>query len=207
MLTTFPFTKLPAEIRLQVWRSTWTGRIVNIRTRIPLARSAEQGGIKALGELESYTPTQLPSTFFINSESRRETLRYYKLVFQIRKGESRIYFHQDVDIPCIMSWELGKFPNCVDLAETKELIFLRKNHGGTSTTEYKFSMRKIIQEQRGDILQNKTSLASWLVAKLCPKIEWLYWCTEERYEVYSWKSRLIPHSLEDTSSEDIVWRI
>ncbi len=206
-MSTFQFMKLPLELRLMLWRFTWTDRVVIIQVgkmkilwTKPKDMSAEQWSRMEMRYMEHpwrphqevvHTHTPLPSTFLINCESRHETLKHYKLAFQVYGYESRIYFRHGADIPCLWWYDVTKYEGCVDLAEAKELMVKMRNDGDNYRPEYKFCMRKIIQDQwsRG-VLENITSpLQFQLVMEACPKIEWLYWCDEYQCEVDPWKSR------------------
>ncbi len=95
----FPFMKLPLELQGMLWRFTWTDRVVIIQVgklenpiqtwlkdETPETRfraEAEQiefqdafhPNVKGFKKDIIHTPAQLPSTLFVNRESRHETLR------------------------------------------------------------------------------------------------------------------------------------
>ncbi len=137
-----------------------------------------------------HTHTQLPSTFFVNYESRYETLKYYKLAFQSDNLESRIYFRHGNDIPCIPGYNLTRYTDCADFAEAKE--FMVMGQFGISKTEYKFYMPQIIQQKsyKGR-LQAITHLEPEALMEACPKVDWLYWRDDYGYEVDPWELRLV----------------
>lgn len=96
-LLDFPqFNKLPLELRLMVWRRTFPRRTVYLDFWKRRATRHNE-------DLWAST-TQPPRTLYVNSESCRETLRYYKVLKLIHRQESicssqcrRILFNGDMD--------------------------------------------------------------------------------------------------------------
>lgn len=84
------------ELRLILWRFTWVGRVVILQLgRTDDATHDHMCG-HPCGDTDKYivyTRTRLPSALLVNSESRCETLKYYKLAFQIDNhvGCSMVY--------------------------------------------------------------------------------------------------------------------
>ncbi len=66
-----------------------------------------------------YTHAPLPATLLVNGESRQETLRHYKLAFQLAGYESRVYFGLG-DMACVAWQDLDSFRGCADLGSIKE---------------------------------------------------------------------------------------
>ncbi len=136
-----------------------------------------------------YTHAQLPSTFFINRESRCETLRYYKLGFQRDAYESRIYFRQGADIPCLPWYDLEEFQDCAELADTKELMLMTRTYVGSSNEREVFRIGEMEKETR-DRFRAMTGLHVRKVLEVCPKVEWVYWYNNCGCEVDPWEARV-----------------
>ncbi len=201
--------KLPPELRLTLWRFTWTDRVVIIRVnkvdiRFPLpmeemtaetrfcteARIIQRWNPTAFNTTQEviYTHAQLPSTFSINHESREETLRHYKLAFQLPDHESQIYFRQGSDIPCVLRDNLKDFKGCADFAEVEELMIMSANRF-VDIEEYIFKIPETNEAQFGVWLENVTSLHLEDIVAVCPKLRWLYWPGKYRYQVDAWDPR------------------
>lgn len=85
-LETFtPFPKLPLELRLKVWRSTFIPRTVEVELTYTL-----------VGKEVLITLTENPTTLWVNRESRSETLQHYSLLFA-KISQSPLYFCCAID--------------------------------------------------------------------------------------------------------------
>ncbi|KAI1738467.1 hypothetical protein F4680DRAFT_180364 [Xylaria scruposa] len=80
-----PFGELPIELRLKIWVHTWEPRTV---TLFPA------NGVYSLRRTDKIP---LPTSAYVNTESRGETLRHYKCCFV---GDSR-WFNFRLDTLCI----------------------------------------------------------------------------------------------------------
>ncbi|KAI1640541.1 hypothetical protein F4809DRAFT_589155 [Biscogniauxia mediterranea] len=87
------FPELPCEIRLAIWRATWTPRVVRADVEQINGRSVTVGG-------------SLPTSGWVNRESREETLRHYELCFSIYSSPTRVYFNFDLDTLEINTWSV-----------------------------------------------------------------------------------------------------
>lgn len=214
--------KLPLELQGMLWRFTWTDRVVIIQVgklenpiqtwlkdETPETRfraEAEQiefqdafhPNVKGFKKDIIHTPAQLPSTLFVNRESRHETLRHYRLAFQLPGYESRIYFHPGMDIPCLARHNLSNFQGCVDLAEVDELMVMsaRWCH---PLGDFIFQIPKVDEDWSKKWMHNFTGLNPNHVVAVCPKVVWLYWHSNYRYEVDPWEMRTLE------KPELIVW--
>ncbi|KAF7916792.1 uncharacterized protein EAE98_010514 [Botrytis deweyae] len=90
-----PFSRLPIELRLGIWRMSWDSRSIGIVTKYPFASNM-------LGTVTGVKKgTSPPSTISVNRESRAETLLHYKplnfaplaLGFLV----SKFYFNNELD--------------------------------------------------------------------------------------------------------------
>lgn len=77
------FRKLPAELRIQVWRFAREPRVVELRFNMPVTHC--------------WTPCALPTLFRVCRESRIETLKSCQLAFGLDNWTPRIYFDFDID--------------------------------------------------------------------------------------------------------------
>ncbi len=206
-----------------LWRFTWRDRTVVIRKckrRSRLAHWEEWSREKLFpGEMEDmessrirgsydspydelyenviHTHTPLPWTLLVNHESRCETLKHYKLMFQLDGFESRVYFRPGADVPCLAWFNLRDFKGCADLASAKELVVMSQVYMRLWNEEYIYWMPRVLRP--GDYWTNWTkywfkqitNLNEKWVTGVCPKIEWLYWYNSYRYEVDPWGPRTI----------------
>ncbi|KAI0904880.1 hypothetical protein F4823DRAFT_613198 [Ustulina deusta] len=94
------FRQLPTEVRLKIWVHTWEPRTVS------LYPSTDDGG----SFLRPGTKNRLPASGYVNSESRSETLRYYKPCFANRDKTDFRWFNFRLDTLCLASdeWFLDK---------------------------------------------------------------------------------------------------
>ncbi len=95
MSTMFRFMKLPGELRLMLWRFTWRDRVVILQIGKLVHHSYSSAKEVFYAEIEIgrlelwigdsrvhfdadivHTHARLPTTFFVNSESREETLKH-----------------------------------------------------------------------------------------------------------------------------------
>ncbi len=192
----FPFMKLPVELRLMLWRFTWTDRVVVIQ----LGKMATKGarpdssrrGQQDCNEKIIHTKAQLPCTLLVNGESRYETLKHYKAAFQLPGYENRIYFRQG-DIPCVESHQLADFSGCRDLAEAEEVMIT------WNSAEYVFQMSKMEDDHWSEeFFRKATRLESGDIMEICPKIHWLYWANDCRQKINPGEARTL-------KSPELIW--
>lgn len=100
------FPKLPIELRLKIWRSTFP------RNRsIDLHKWAMARTYKFLEEGEGLPA---PVTLYVNSESRQETLKHY-FILREKIGCSRPdFFNPTLDRVYIQAWKLYVYWYCLD---------------------------------------------------------------------------------------------
>jgi hypothetical protein len=91
-LTFTIFPKLPQEMRLKIWRSTFEPRKITIR-------------VESDGWISPSAFFKYPMALYVCSESRQEALKWYRLLF----GSSRYpqYFNPLIDIPHIRHGSVG----------------------------------------------------------------------------------------------------
>ncbi|GAW27139.1 putative cyclin-like f-box protein [Rosellinia necatrix] len=106
------FQQLPAELRLQIWVCTWEPRTVS------LFPSTDDGYDK-LSFLRPGSKNRLPTSAYVNSESRSEALRYYKRCFANRDKTDFRWFNFRLDTLCLASnpWAL----DMLDLGELRQV--------------------------------------------------------------------------------------
>ncbi len=135
VLTSFPqFPQLPTEIRRLIWRQTWEPRAVVVCISFGVLGFAMHNALPnpnlvALPQpwpMTVTTTTKLPTSFYVNYESRHETLLYYKLLCHQPPLQSRVYFNYTLDILALpaMGFELSvwRWVRHPDLAQLKEVI-------------------------------------------------------------------------------------
>jgi hypothetical protein len=99
--TVFPFSRLPIEIRLMIWRRTFPrGNGFGGRRRIRLA-ALRYGSNDPMNRV--FTSASTPVALHVNRESRREALRHYRLLFNLGAGQdvprhTPIYYNPSLDI-------------------------------------------------------------------------------------------------------------
>ncbi len=208
-----------------LWRLTWKDRVVIIRVgkiirdppweismesryMIESPRTEVQECVHTeLDEVEVdekiiHTRTPLPSTFFINRESRRESLNHYKLAFQVPGRESRVYFRQGADIPCLKRDMVGSvFRDCVDLSSVEELMVMALHMRFHYPGAYIFNMPKLVKQQTTHWFHDITGARVEDVMAVCPKIRWVYWPGNLRFEVDPWELR----NRRDDEHEPAMW--
>jgi hypothetical protein len=133
------FTTLPAELRVKIYKMTWEPRRVtlvrswlagqdDLREYQFRARTSDAYIYEFFDEDQVTTTTtstaQLPVTFWINKESRYETLRHYEIAFACPKnGNSTVYFNFAIDELEIRGHgALKSIITADDLAKVKALI-------------------------------------------------------------------------------------
>ncbi|KAH8757629.1 hypothetical protein F5883DRAFT_683635 [Diaporthe sp. PMI_573] len=133
------FTTLPAELRVKIYKMTWEPRRVtlvrswlagqdDLREYQFRARTSDAYIYEFFDEDQVTTTTtstaQLPVTFWINKESRYETLRHYEIAFACPKnGNSTVYFNFAIDELEIRGHgALKSIITAEDLAKVKALI-------------------------------------------------------------------------------------
>jgi hypothetical protein len=90
------FPRLPAELRLKMWRYSFQPRIVNIRWS---------------SDLRQYISPNNPAILHVSSEAREEGLKIYRPCFDTTfVSPSVVYFNFDLDIACIDWSTLGRPP-------------------------------------------------------------------------------------------------
>jgi hypothetical protein len=72
------FTNLPTEMRLKIWRSTFNPRHLKLDLSHHFSESPVDPNDAAMKE----DPQDPPATFFVNRESREETLKYYCIIWR-----------------------------------------------------------------------------------------------------------------------------
>ncbi|WQF84249.1 Putative 2EXR domain-containing protein [Colletotrichum destructivum] len=87
----YSFSKLPVELRLNVWRlSLPATRVVSIRcVTMPLSEASDSSW--------GTSPARIPANLHVCRESRQEASKYYKLRFEVA-GPPKVYFDPEVDI-------------------------------------------------------------------------------------------------------------
>ncbi|TEY75047.1 hypothetical protein BOTCAL_0066g00240 [Botryotinia calthae] len=94
-----PFSRLPLELRLEIWRMSWDSRNVGIVTKFDYSRDSD--GTLQVGITELKTCISPPSTMSVNRESRVEALLHYKLLAlgPLSYGHvvSEFYFNHELD--------------------------------------------------------------------------------------------------------------
>ncbi len=222
-MATFPFLRLPPELRLMTWRSTWEDRVVIIRVgkvSIPVPTwlqdtspgrifCYEARQIEILDERNErytqdiiHTHAPLPLTLLVNRESRHETLRHYKLAFHLPGHESRIYFRHG-DIPCLEHHNLKHFHACPDMAGVRELMVMAAT---LDLCEGEFAFR--IPEAKKESwsrkwLKNGTGLRARDIEAVAPNVEWLYWHTQYRADPDPWEARILTRGNYTIWSRDL----
>ncbi len=209
----FPFRKLPAELRLMLWRFTWTDRVVIIQLgkmenhtpcKDVFYTEVNQGKDivfnDTLGKIHEdfnrdiiHTHAKLPPTFFVDRESRYETLKFYKLVFQLPGRESRIYFRRGADLPCLNWHDLWNFKDCPEMAEIEELMVISVGYMYIHLFFQGQSIFWMSKKKNGKwcevMFNSMTGHTSDILLRLCPKLDSLYWTNEYVYEVDPWRPR------------------
>ncbi len=133
------FVQLPSEIRRMIWRYTWEPRVVVIRrgesgkgsilSQIQYFAGqcrAEQANARNwhLIGVTTYTHTQVPSSFFVDYESRDETLRHYKLAFKLPLGRSQVYFRFGVDVPATPRHNVLHWRRSENISQVEDLVIM-----------------------------------------------------------------------------------
>lgn len=94
-----PFSRLPIELRLEIWRMTWDSRNIGIVTKFIYSQDSDYYIHLDITELK--TSTSPPSTVFVNRESRTETLLHYRPLalgpLTYRYVVSEFYFNYELD--------------------------------------------------------------------------------------------------------------
>ncbi len=203
-----------------LWRFTWFDRVVAIQIGklenhsyssskdlfyAEIEQAEGRGHSKHFKKRIIHTKAQLPSTFFVHRESRYETLKYYKLAFQLPGQESRIYFRQG-DIPCLFQSHLHNFTACTELDQVEELIMMSKHSSDPFPRgNHIFQMSKIDDnppwKNDGPSSGNGGLSAQAFVPYvmplilgnlgLCPKAKWLYSANEWLYNLNPYELRLM----------------
>lgn len=101
------FPKLPAELRLRIWRFALPGqRLVEIKPDTIVKENSSALSLLGFGYQETKienvrSPAQIPAMLHACVESRTEMLNHYKVTFggrRFRGWEPRVYFDASVDI-------------------------------------------------------------------------------------------------------------
>ncbi|KAF2963866.1 hypothetical protein GQX73_g9702 [Xylaria multiplex] len=113
------FGQLPTELRLQIWAYTWEPRTVSLYA-IDRDHFLRPGG-----------KNLLPASAYVNYESRKETLRYYKRCFAHPDKSDFRWFNFRLDTLCLAANLpfLNIDPN--DLKQVQRLIVPDENPGTT----------------------------------------------------------------------------
>ncbi len=194
-----------------LWRFTWTDRVVIIqlgkmeghtpsvevfRTEIRLSIASNFAFAYIHEDFNKeivHTHAQLPSTFLVDRESRYETLKHYKLAFQLPDQESRIYFRQGADIPCINWHNLETFKDCPEMAEAEELMIIAQGYiydHDVPLGQSIFLMSKVDDDSWSEAFFSQTTgHKSECITTQFPKIQSLYWTNEYVYDVDPWMPR------------------
>ncbi|KAK7959179.1 uncharacterized protein PG986_004033 [Apiospora aurea] len=91
-----PFSRLPVELRLKIWRATWAPKNIGPEERI-YAWGPQEG--------QSKPWAQLPVTARVNKESGEETLRFYRKIAGSYRHVIDSYFNPDIDRLCFDVFE------------------------------------------------------------------------------------------------------
>ncbi len=201
-MSRFPFAKLPAELRFMLWRFTWKDRVVIIqlgKLDVPRSKNVFYAELAHSGRSNSslvggkdfnknimHTHARLPWTFFLNSESRYVSLKYYKLAFQLAGYENRVYLGQG-DIPCILQCDLETFGG-TELSQVKELMVMWEQRYDPFC-ESIFHLPKINDGGSEEYLKRVTLLTCKDFKAMYPKLQWLYWMNKYRYTIHAWELR------------------
>ncbi|KAK8136974.1 hypothetical protein PG984_004914 [Apiospora sp. TS-2023a] len=89
-----PFTRLPIELRLKIWRLTWTPK------KIWANKALFECIDEPFHELQhdySLPDGNLPVTAWVNKESRKETLRFYRKFADSQYYVFDSYFNAEID--------------------------------------------------------------------------------------------------------------
>ncbi len=189
--------KLPPELRLLLWRTTWKDRVVVLQAGPRGARCStcvhtdcKFDPAEETNSLIIHTHTKVPMTFRINRESRYETLSKYKL-FELPDHESRIYFRPGTDVPSLPWLTMPYFVGSPDLAESEELMIT----GGDWCRNEPRGVVKMPQDLEQPFLDPDDDLRAFPrlrprdISALCPKVEWVYVESKIRYKFNPWYSR------------------
>ncbi|TGO16598.1 hypothetical protein BTUL_0026g00520 [Botrytis tulipae] len=94
-----PFSRLPIELRLEIWRMSWGSRNIGIVTKFIYCQDSDYNMNLDVTELK--TSTSPPSTVSVNRESRAETLLHYRRLalgpLTHRYVVSEFYFNYELD--------------------------------------------------------------------------------------------------------------
>ncbi|KAF7898084.1 hypothetical protein EAF00_004530 [Botryotinia globosa] len=94
-----PFSRLPIELRLEIWRMSWGSRNIGIVTKFIYRQESDYSMHLDVTELK--TSTSPPSTVSINRESRAQTLLHYRSFalgpLAYRYVVSEFYFNYEFD--------------------------------------------------------------------------------------------------------------
>ncbi|KAJ8067618.1 hypothetical protein OCU04_003228 [Sclerotinia nivalis] len=93
---TFPyFNDFPVEIRLKIWRNSFTPRMIYLREDVQDPADEDRFVDRPCRKARS----SLPPTAFVNRESREETLKHYCRLFQPLATPSQFFSPATVGIP------------------------------------------------------------------------------------------------------------